>query len=87
MTKRDRLSFALRRLRNLKVESNLVLRVQGTHQIVKEVIGELSSGARNVDLGDHFIELLEELYLQNAGELKDCSLKTTYPIETQRLSH
>ncbi len=71
MTKRDRLSFALRQLRNLKAESNLVLRVQGTHQIVKEVINEISSGTRNADLGDHFIELLEEIYLQNAEELKD----------------
>lgn len=71
MTKRNRLSFALRRLRNLTSESNLVLRVQGTHQIIKEVIGELSSGTQNADLGDHFIELLDELYLQNAGELED----------------
>ncbi len=71
MTKRDRLSFALRQLRNLKAESNLVLRVQGTHQIVKEVINEISSGTQNADLGDHFIELLEEIYLQNAEELKD----------------
>ena len=69
MTKRDRLSFALRRLRNLKGEGDLTLRMQGTHQIVTEVLDELSTGSQHADLGSHVIELLEELNDRNAKEL------------------
>jgi hypothetical protein len=70
MTKRDRLSFALRRLRDLKALGNPVLRVQETHRIIKEVIDELSKGSQNADLGQHVVELLDELYDQNMEVLE-----------------
>ena len=69
MTKQDRLSFALRRLRDLKGEGDLTRRIQGTHQIVKEVLDELSTGSQHADLGSRVIELLEELNDRNAKEL------------------
>ncbi len=68
MTKRDRLSFAVRRLRALKGEEDLTRRMQGTHQIVTEVLDELSTGSPHADLGAHVIELLTELNDRNAQE-------------------
>ncbi len=68
MTKRDRLSFAVRRLRALKGEEDLTRRMQGTHQIVTEVLDELSTGSQHADLGAHVIELLAELNDRNAQE-------------------
>ncbi len=68
MTKRDRLSFAVRRLRALKGEEDLTRRIQGTHQIVTEVLDELSTGSQHADLGAHVIELLAELNNRNAQE-------------------
>ncbi len=70
MTKRERLSFALRRLRTLAGQKNLALRVQGAHQIVKEVIDELSTGTKNDDIGSHVIALLEHMDAQNAENLE-----------------
>ncbi len=69
MTKRDRLSFAVRRLRALKEEGDLTRRMQGTHQIVTEVLDELSTGSQYADLGSHIIELLAELNDRNAKKL------------------
>ena len=69
MTKRDRLSFAIRRLRALKEEGDLTRRMQGTHQIVTEVLDELSTGSQYADLGSHVIELLAEFNDRNAKEL------------------
>ena len=68
MTKRDRLSFALRRLRALKGEEDLTRRMQGTHQIVTEVLDALSTGSQYADLGSRVIALLEELNDRNAKE-------------------
>ena len=73
MTKRERLSFALRRLRSLTTQKNVALRVQGAHQIVKEVIDELSKGTKNDDIGHHVIELLDNIYYQNTEGLEAVS--------------
>lgn len=71
MTKRDRFSFALRRLRNLKAQANIARRIQDTNEIIKEIIDELSKGTKNVDLGQHTTQLLDELYAQNIGAVED----------------
>jgi len=71
MTKRDRLSFALRRLRTVKTQENTALRIQKAHDLIKEIIDELSKGTKNADLGEHTIEILDELYAQNTGLLQD----------------
>jgi hypothetical protein len=71
MTKRDRLSFALRRLRTTKTQEDAALRIQKTHEIVKEIIDELSKGTKNADLGQHTIEVLEGLYALNTGAIED----------------
>jgi hypothetical protein len=71
MTKRDRLSFALRRLRTVKAQEDTALRIQRAHDIIKEVIDELSKGTKNADLGQNTIEVLEDLYAQNTGAIID----------------
>jgi hypothetical protein len=71
MTKRDRLSFALRRLRNVKAQDDTALRIQKAHDLIKEVIDELSKGTKNADLGQHTIEILDDLYAQNIGVIND----------------
>ncbi len=87
MTKRDRLSFALRRLRELKKHQNHVLRVQETHRIIKEVVDELSKGTKNADLGHHVIELLDDLYDQNTSLLEEGQFPTSsaVPDDTEPL--
>ncbi len=81
MTKRDRLSFALRRLRALKGEEDLTRRMQGTHQIVTEVLDELSTGSQHANLGAHVIELFEELNARNAKELVQGSVSATHMVK------
>lgn len=71
MTKRERLSFSLRRLRGVKSQENVARRIQETHEIIKEMIDELSKGSKNADLGQHTIQLLDELYAQNTGAIED----------------
>lgn len=71
MTKRDRLSYALRRLRNVTAQGDTALRIQKAHEILKEMIDEWSKGAQNADLGQHTIQLLDELYAQNTGAIED----------------
>jgi hypothetical protein len=71
MTKRDRLSFALRRLRHVKTQEDTALRIQRAHDLIKEMIDELSKGTKNADLGQHTIEILDDLYAQNIGVIHD----------------
>lgn len=69
MTKRDRLSFALRRLRELKTEEDVTRRLVGAHHITVDVINELMSGTQYADLGGHIIEQLNEIHAQNERAL------------------
>lgn len=87
MTKRDRLSFALRRLRSVKAQEDVALRIQRTHDIIKEFIDELSKGTKNADLGEHTIELLDNLYAQNIGAIEDGRLPAPpmMPDRTEQL--
>ncbi len=71
MTKRERLSLALRRLRNLKEQEDAALRIHRAHTIIKEMIEELGKGTKNADVGQHTVQLLDELYAQNAGAIED----------------
>ena len=80
MTKRDRLSFALRRLRTVKNQEDTALRIQKTHDLVKEFIDELSKGTKNSDLGEHTIQLLDDLYAQNTGAIQDGRLPAPPPL-------
>ena len=80
MTKRDRLSFALRRLRTVKNQDDTALRIQKTHDLVKEFIDELSKGTKNSDLGEHTIQLLDDLYAQNTGAIEDGRLPAPPPL-------
>lgn len=70
MTKRERLSFALRRLRTVKAQGDIAHRIRATHEIIKQVIDELSSGTQNADLGQHTTQLLDELYVLNTGAIE-----------------
>ena len=87
MTKRDRLSFALRQLRDLRVQKNPGLCEQEKHRIIKEVIDELSKGTRNADLAHYIIELLDYYYDQNTGILENGRLPTppVMPDYTEQL--
>ena len=76
MTKRERLSFALRRLRTVKTQEDAALRIQVAHDIVKEMISELLKSTQNADIGQHINQLLDELYAQNTGSLEDGKLPT-----------
>jgi len=71
MTKRERLSFALRRLRMVKAQNDIARRIQEAHEIIKEMIAELTSGTKNDDLGQHTIQLLDELYAVNTGAIEN----------------
>lgn len=71
MTKRERLSVALRRLRNLKEQGDAALRIHRTHELTKEMIDELSKGTKNADLGQHTTQLLDDLYALSTGDLED----------------
>ena len=76
MTKRESLSFALRRLRNVKAQENTARRIQMAHDIIKEIINEFSKGSKNADLSEHINQLLDELYAQNTGAIEDGRLPT-----------
>ncbi len=71
MTKRERLSLALRRLRQVKEQEDAALRIHRAHELIKEIIEELSKGTKNAELGQHTTQLLDELYAQNTGALED----------------
>ena len=90
MTKREHLSFALRRLRTLKTQEDTALRIQVAHDIIKEIINEALKSTKNADLGPHINQLLDELYAQNTGVLEDGHLPApllmpdlTEPIDAQ----
>ncbi|WP_089717876.1 hypothetical protein [Candidatus Entotheonella palauensis] len=74
MTKRERLSVALRRLRNLKEQGDAALRIHRTHELTKEMIDELSKGTKNADVGQHTTQLLDDLYALSTGALEDGQL-------------
>ena len=71
MTKQERLSFALRRLRTVKAQGDIARRIRDTHEIIKQMIDELSSGTKHADLGQHTTQLLDELYALNTGSIED----------------